>query len=104
MRIWNVVFTVALVGQSAMGGAQAKQVVSAPATRQLDGLSSQDAADIIAKLGDAQRRLKAGEFQSFELLAGSIASYEKTKVSPRDAFLHVTFSSVLEIKRVRTDN
>lgn len=104
MRIRNVVFTIVLAGQFAIGGAQATQAVSAPATRQLDGLSSQDAADLIAKLEDAQRRLKAGEFQSFELLAGSIASYDKTKVSPRDAFLHVAFSSVWEVKRVRTDN
>jgi hypothetical protein len=104
MRIWNVAFTVALVGQSTIGGAQVKQSVSAPAIRQLDGLSSQDAADLIAKLEDAQRRLKAGEFQSFELLAGSIASYDKTKVSPRNAFLGVAFSSVWEVKRVRADN
>jgi hypothetical protein len=70
----------------------------------LNGLSPHEATDLIAKLEDAQQRLEAGEFESFELLAGSIASYGKTKVSPRDAFLHVPFKSVWNIERVRSDN
>jgi len=104
MRIWDIVFIIGLVGQPSIGGAQAKQAVSVPTTRQLSGLSPQDASDLIAKLEDAQRRLKAGKFQPFELLAGSIASYDKTKVSPRDAFLQASFSSVWKVERVRSDN
>ena len=104
MRIWHVAFTIGLAGQSAIGGAQATRAVSVPVARQLRGLSSQEATDLIAKLEDAQRGLKVGEFQSFELLAGSIASYDKTKVSPRDAFLQIPFSRVWEVERVRRDN
>ena len=75
-----------------------------PTTRQLRGLSAEDATALITKLEDAQHRLKAGEFQSFELLAGSVASYDMTKSSPRDVFLKVPFREVWEIERVRTDN
>ena len=48
--------------------------------------------------------MKAGKFESFELLAGSIASYEKSKVPPREAFLQVSFTSVWNVERVRSDN
>lgn len=104
MPIWHGAFIIGLAAQSAIGGARAQQAVSVPATRQLNGLSSQEANDLIAKLEDAQRILKAGKFQSFELLAGSIASYQKTEVSPRDAFLQVPFKSVWNVERVRSDN
>ena len=104
MRIWHIVFIIGLAGQSAVGDARATQVVSVPTTRQLNGLSPQEAIDLIAKLENAQRRLKAGKFESFELLAGSIASHEKTKVPPRDAFLQVPFKSVWNVERVRSDN
>jgi hypothetical protein len=104
MRIWHIAFTISLAAQCAVVEAQAKQAMLVPTTRQLKGLSSQDAIDLIAKLENAQRQLKAGEFQSFELLAGSIASYDKTKVSPREAFLQVPFRSVWEVERVSTDN
>ena len=104
MRTWHIAFIIGLAGQSAIGGAQTKQAVSVSSTRQLNGLSSQEATDLIAKLEDAQRHLKAGKFEYFELLAGSISSYEKTKVSPRDAFLQVPFKSVWNIEKVRSDN
>jgi hypothetical protein len=104
MRIWQIAFTIGLAGQSAISETQAWRAVPVPTTRQLNGLSSQDATDLIAKLEFAQRQLRAGEFQSFELLSGSIASYDKTKVSPREAFLQVPFRSVWEVERVRTDN
>ena len=53
---------------------------------------------LLGKLEDGQRRLKAGEPQQFELLAGSIASYDKS--SPRDVFLQVPFQKVWNIERV----
>ena len=37
-------------------------------------------------------------------MAGSIASYEMTKSSPRDVFPQVPFKEVWDIERVRTDN
>ena len=78
--------------------------IPVPTTRQLHGLSAEEATALVAKLEDAQRRLKAGDFQPFELLAGSIASNAMTKVSPRDAFLRVPFGRVWKIQRVGTDN
>lgn len=104
MRIWHIAFLIGLAGQSAVGEARATQAVSVATTLQLNGLSPQEATNLIAKLENAQRRLKAGKFESFELLAGSIASYEKSKVSPRDAFLQVPFKSVWNVERVRSDN
>lgn len=104
MRIWHIAFIIGLAGQSAVGEARATQAVSAPTTLQLNGLSPQEATDLIAKLENAQRRLKAGKFESFELLAGSIASYEKSKVPPGEAFLQVSFTSVWNVERVRSDN
>lgn len=104
MRIWHIALIIGLAGQSAIGGAQARQAAPAPSTRQLTGLSPQDAVSLIAKLEEAQRNLEAGKFESFELLAGSIASYDEAKVSPRDVFLKVPFKSVWSVERVRSDN
>jgi hypothetical protein len=75
-----------------------------PTTRQLRGLTAEEAAALLGKLEDAQRLLKAGEPQYFELLAGSMASYDMTKLSPRDVFLDVPFQQVWDIERVQTDN
>ena len=90
--------------QCATGWAETPIIVPVPTTRQLSGLSADEATALIAKVEDAQRRLRAGEFQSFELLAGSIASYGMTEVSPRDAFLQVSFEKVWNVERVGTDN
>nr|WP_294846680.1 hypothetical protein [uncultured Sphingomonas sp.] len=75
-----------------------------PAKAQLTGLNVEEATALITKLKDGQRRLGAGDFVPFELLAGSIASYDITKSSPRDVFLRVPFDEVWDIKRVPTDN
>jgi len=104
MGILQIAFIVGLGGQSVSGGAQTTPGVPVPIERQLSGVTPREATDLIAKLEDAQRLLRAGKFQSFELLAGSIASYDKTKVSPREAFLQVPFKSVWNVERVRSDN
>lgn len=96
-----------LVGLSFQCGAAVAKpanTIPVPVNRQLGGLTATDASALLAKVKEAQRRLKAGEFLPFELLAGSIASYEATKFSPRDAFLGVPFDEAWEILRVRTDN
>ncbi|MEO5773032.1 MAG: hypothetical protein ABIQ32_02800 [Sphingomicrobium sp.] len=90
--------------QCAAGSAQTTIIHPVPAKRQLGGLSATEASALLAKVKEAQNRLRGGEFLPFELLAGSLASYEATKVSPRDAFLAVPFDEVLAIQRVRTDN
>jgi hypothetical protein len=104
MRSWYVLLLIGLSVQSAIGWAQTRSNHQAPAARQLTGLGAEEATALIAKLEEAQRRLRAGELQTFELLAGSMASSETTKVSPRDAFLQVPFKRVWNIERVQTDN
>jgi hypothetical protein len=84
--------------------AQSAETIPVPTKQQLRGLNAEEASALVAKLGDAQRKLRAGDFQSFELMSGSVAGYEMTKVSPRDAFLRVPFQQVWEIERVPTDN
>ncbi len=104
MGILQIAFIVGLAGQSTSAGAQTTPAASVPIKRQLSGVTAREATDLIAKLEDAQRLLKAGKFQSFELLAGSIASYDTTKVSPREAFLQVPFRSVWNVERIHSDN
>jgi hypothetical protein len=96
-----------LVGLSVQGSnavATTATTISTPVKQQLRGLAASEASALLAKVKEAQRRLKTGEFLPFELIAGSIASYEATKIPPRDAFLAVSFDEVWEIVRVRTDN
>jgi hypothetical protein len=104
MQVWHALLLGSLSVQSAVGWAETRSPLPVPQTRQLSGLSVGEATALLAKLDKAQRELKAGRFQSFELLAGSIASYPKTKVSPRDAFLQVQFQKVWKIERGRRDN
>jgi hypothetical protein len=61
-------------------------------------------AQVIAVLKDLQTRLRAGENVVFELLSGAPASYEMTRVSPRDAFLQLDFAQARAIERVPTAN
>jgi hypothetical protein len=93
-----------LLLQCGVGRAQETRVLPVPAETQLRGLTAGEAAALVTKLEDAQTRLKTGEFASFELLAGSVASNEMTRLSAREAFLQVPFKSVWQIERVPTDN
>ena len=104
MRVWHVLLTASLFVQSGVGWAEARNPHPVPQQRQLRGLSVNEATRLLAKLADAQLALKAGKSQSFELLAGSIASYPTTQVSPRDAFLQVQFEEVWQIERGPRDN
>lgn len=90
--------------QPAIISAQRVGTVAVPPTQQLRGLNAGEASALVAKLSEAQIKLRAGEFQSFELISGSIAGYDMVKVSPRDAFLQVSFQQVWQIERVPTDN
>lgn len=71
--------------------------------RQLRGLSAEEADNLISKLKAAQGKLSEGEFQSFALLSGSIASSEAALIPPREAFLNVRFSDVWRIERLDSD-
>lgn len=103
MQLLRLLIVAGLLSCSAVTPAASK--VPVPAKRQLmGGITADEATALIEKLRVTQDRLKAGERLQFELLAGSIASYEMTKASPRDVFLKVRFDEVWEIQRVPTDN
>ena len=97
MRRVILAFALGLSAQPALAAEAAP--VPVPATRQLDGVTAAEADAVLAKLTAAQRRVQAGEFQPFELLSGSIASYEMTKRSPREAFLGTPFDKVWQVRR-----
>jgi hypothetical protein len=71
---------------------------------QVRGLRCDEAAALIDKLKDAQKRLKGGEELTFQLLSGAPALSAMTKVSPRDAFLRMPFEKAFIIERVKTGN
>lgn len=104
MRVWHVLLTGSLFVQPSVGWTETRSPYPVPQHRQLRGLSADEATALLAKLTDAQLAMKAGQFQTFELLAGSIASYPMTKVSARDAFLQVQFGKVWQIERGARDN
>ena len=76
---------------------------AASVKQQLIDLSAGEASVLLIKAKEAQRSITRGQFQPFELLAGSVASYEATNISPGEAFLAVRFDEVLKIERVRSD-
>ena len=104
MSGWHRLLIVCLLVQPAIGWAQTSDTRPVPTTRQLSGLNAEEASALVAQLENAQRQLRAGEFQGFELVAGSIASYDAARITPRDAFLQVRFNEVWAITRGRTDN
>ncbi len=104
MRRLHLLLVVALLIPSVEGWSKKGSSIPAPQPRQVRGLNAEEAVAVIGKLEDAQRLIKTGKFQRFELLAGSIASYDMVKVSPRDAFLKIPFKEVWDIEKVRTDN
>ena len=102
--LWRVLLLTALAAGCTSVSAAPRAVLPVPTTRQLQGLTKEEAAALLTKLEDAQRRLKAGEPEYFELLSGSLASYDMTSSSPRDVFLRTPFQRVWNIERVPTDN
>lgn len=80
--------------------AQAEQ--SAPtlqASPQLQGLSPVEAEALIAKLQLAQHEIAAGKAETFEILAGSPASYPAARVPPLTAFAQMSFDHPRTIAR-----
>ena len=98
--LWCLIFVAGFSVQPVAAVTAPSNVYPVPSQRQLRGLSEAEAAALIAKLEDAQRRLKAGEPQYFELLTGAVASPEVLRLSPRDAFLQVPFKEVWNVERV----
>tara|TARA_R110000824_G_scaffold55506_6_gene152867 strand:+ start:1393 stop:1842 length:450 start_codon:yes stop_codon:yes gene_type:complete len=104
MKLGNALLLASFLAQNTSAIANSPSPIPVPVERQLIGLTVEEAESLISKLEIAQERLRAGEFQSFELLAGSVASYDQTKISPRDAFLSIPFQEVWDIRRVATDS
>ena len=73
------------------------------ADRQLEGVSAEEASSIVTTLEESQKALRAGEFQPFTLLAGSVASYEEANISAREAFLSIPFDEVWRIRRADSE-
>lgn len=71
---------------------------------QLRGLTDDEAAALIAKVADAQSRVKKKEPVVFELLSGAPASYPMARVAPRDAFLRLPLARIFSIERKAPDN
>lgn len=71
---------------------------------QLRGLTAEEAAALIAKVADAQAKLKNKEQVVFELLSGAPAFYPMTRTSPRDAFLRLPLAKSFSVERKATDN
>jgi hypothetical protein len=67
-------------------------------------LTQTDAAKIIAVVRAAQEKLRKGENVYFELLSGAPASYEQTKIAPRDVFLALSFETPFSIENKSTGN
>lgn len=90
--------------QCGVGRAQETNALAVSTARQLLGVTTEKAGALVVALEDAQQRLRSGDGASFELVAGPTASHEMANVSPRDAFLRVSFEKVWRIERVPTES
>jgi hypothetical protein len=63
------------------------------------GLSAAEADTLIAKLHNAQARLRAGDKLTFELLAGAPVLYPESETPPREAFLAMAFDRPWSVER-----
>lgn len=85
----------------ATGPVRAQAAAQTPAVHEthLEGLSAAEAADLVARVREAQAGLRRGDSLYFQLLSGAPASYEMTATSPRDAFLNADFSHPFKVER-----
>jgi hypothetical protein len=105
MLLWRaMVMIVFAVPLASVATAQSVAEGGATVHARLRGLSSAEAEVLIAKLRELQSRLRGGEAVFFQLLSGAPASYPMTTVSPRDAFLGLTFDDIESIERMQTGN
>ena len=98
----------ALIAATALLLAPATLAQPAPnrvaAQPQLRGLTAEEAAALIAKVADAQAKVKNKEQVVFELLSGAPAFYPMTRTAPRDAFLRLPLAKTFSVERKATDN
>lgn len=86
MKYWQFLLFVGLSLQCDTAHAETGLAQSAPVKQHLMGLSAAEAGMLLIKLKEAQSSLKTGDMQYFDLLAGSVASFEATKISPERRF------------------
>jgi hypothetical protein len=70
---------------------------------QLRGMTAEEAA-LIAKVANAQAKLKNEKQVVFELLSGAPAFYSMTRTTPREAFLRLPHAKTFSVERKATDN
>lgn len=70
---------------------------------QLRGMTAEEAA-LIAKVANAQAKLKNEKQVVFELLSGAPAFYSMTRTTPREAFLRLPLAKTFSVERKATDN
>ena len=63
------------------------------------GLSAAEADALIAKLRNAQARLRAGDKLTLEILSGAPALYPESLTPPRQAFLAMSFDRPWTVER-----
>ncbi|MGR4864060.1 hypothetical protein [Caulobacter sp. LARHSG274] len=74
------------------------------AATQLEGVTRQAAEDLIGKLETAQKDLRQRNDLTFALLSGAPAFYKQARLSPRDAFLDISFARPFSLKKLPADN
>lgn len=89
-----------LVATVAMPAVAEPVVLPRPQVVHYKAITSDEAGALIAKLEDAQSRIKVGENLTFELLSGAPASYLATKISPRQSFLALSFGQPYAVERL----
>lgn len=100
MKLNLALYSLSAVLVASVAPAESVSGVPVPVERQLSGVSRDQADAVIGQLKDAQQGLREGKFERFALRSGSIASYEQTTISPREAFLQVPFDRVWKLERV----
>ncbi len=71
---------------------------------QARGLTDAEAKALLAKVADAQAKVKKNDPVVFELLSGAPALYPMARVAPRDAFLRLPLAKTFSVERKATDN
>ena len=66
-------------------------------------MTAEEAA-LIAKVANAQAKLKNEKQVVFELLSGAPAFYSMTRTTPREAFLRLPHAKTFSVERKATDN
>ena len=91
-----------LVSTTAMPVVAKPSVLAGPQVTHYKAINPDEAGILIAKLEDAQSRIRAGENLTFELVSGAPASYPATKISPRQSFLGMSFGKPYAVEQLPT--